>query len=373
MSSKIKISILLVSLLVTIVIIKFSFTEKELSNFALGKSTSTYFATDKNKKHIHVSNIDSLAKSKIIETWKSNGKKDVALFLGNSQTHSINQMQVGQFNYLEILDENLKNIQIVGNSLPNASLQDFLISYSYWRDILPIKNVFIPLFYDDTRENSGINNGFYPQLVKENFRFTNDIDLLNKLNKRLSLLKENLEDTANLELSTQDRSELFLNEFLYNNWNSVWGRRKDAQGYIFSNLYLLRNTLFNISPSSIRRKIPERYLNNMLALDLIINESISNDISIFLYIPPIRNDVQIPYDLEDYNLFINEAKNLSNKSDFVHFKDFSSIVPASSFGFKESTSLTGEDKEYDFMHFTFQGHKILADSLINFSTINKTK
>ena len=252
-------------------------------------------------------------------------------------------------------------------------MQDFLISYSYWRDILPIKNVFIPLFYDDTRENSGINNGFYPQLVKENFRFTNDIDLLNKLNKRLSLLKENLEDTANLELSTQDRSELFLNEFLYNNWNSVWGRRKDAQGYIFSNLYLLRNTLFNISPSSIRRKIPERYLNNMLALDLIINESISNDISIFLYIPPIRNDVQIPYDLEDYNLFINEAKNLSNKSDFVHFKDFSSIVPASSFGLKESTSLTGEDKEYDFMHFTFQGHKILADSLINFSTINKTK
>ena len=60
MSPKIKVSIYLVSLIVTIVIIKFSFTKKELSNFALGKSTSTIYATDKNKKHIHVSNIDSL-------------------------------------------------------------------------------------------------------------------------------------------------------------------------------------------------------------------------------------------------------------------------------------------------------------------------
>ena len=38
-------------------------------------NTSTYFARDINKNNIHVSNIDSIAKSKIIKTWKLNGKE----------------------------------------------------------------------------------------------------------------------------------------------------------------------------------------------------------------------------------------------------------------------------------------------------------
>lgn len=372
MSSKIKILIYLVSFLVTIVIIKFSFNEKELLNFALGKNTSTYFATDKNKNPIHVSNIDSLAKSTILKTWKSNGGKDVALVLGNSQTHSINQMQDNEFNYLEILDKDLISLQIVGNTNPNASIQDFLISYFYWKDLLPIKHVFIPLFFDDTREVNGINYDFYPQLVNENFRFPLDSDLFKNFNNSLNLMKESSNESSNTGLSTQDRSELLLNDFLYSNWNSVWGKRKDAQGFIFSKLYLLRNFIFNINPSSTRRKIPERYFNNMLALDLMIKDAISSNVNLFLYIPPIRDDAKIPYNLDDYYLFINEVRVKSEKSNFVYFKDFSSIVPSSFFGTKDATSLTSKNKELDFMHFQFKGHEILGDSLVKYY-LNSTK
>lgn len=372
MSPKIKVSIYLVSLIVTIVIIKFSFTEKELSNFALGKSTSTIYATDKNKKHIHVSNIDSLAKSKILDTWKSNGSKDVVLVLGNSQTHSINQMQDNEFNYLEILDKDLMGLQIVGNTNPNASIQDFLISYFYWKELLPIKHVFVPLFFDDTREINGINYDFYPQLVNENFRFPSNLDLFKSFNNSLSLMKKSSNESSNTGLSTQERSELLLNDFLFSNWKSVWGKRKDAQGFVFSNLYLLRNFIFNINPSSTRRKIPERYFNNMLALDLIIEDAILNTVNIFLYIPPIRDDAKIPYNLDDYYLFIDEVRAKSEKNNIVYFKNFSSIVPSSFFGSKDPTSFTSKNKELDFMHFQFKGHEILGDSLVKYY-LNSTK
>ena len=365
MSSKLKISIYLISFIISIFIIKYSFEDKNLSNLALGEDTSTYFAKNKNNNSIHVSNIDSLTKSRIIETWKNNGEKDISLVLGNSQTHSINQMQLGEFNYLEILEKNITNTQIIGNTFPNASLQDFLISYTYWKEILPIKNIFIPLFFDDTRELNGINYNFYPQLIKENFSFPADINLLKSLNYSLSLMKENSEDVSNIELSTQDKSELFINNFLNEKWSSVWPKRKDAQGFIFSRLYLLRNFIFNITPSSIRRKIPERYFNNMIALDLIINDAVSSNINTFLYIPPIRDDSEIPYDINDYNLFKNEVRVKAEVNNIIHFKDFSHIVPSTFFGTKESTTLN-KNNELDFMHFQFEGHKILGDSLVNY-------
>lgn len=108
MSSKIKILVYLISLLLSIVIIRYSFEEQDLSNLALGKHTSTYFAKNKNNNIIHVSNIDSLAKSKMIEIWMSNVEKDISLVLGNSQTNYINQMKISEYNYIEILDEKIE-------------------------------------------------------------------------------------------------------------------------------------------------------------------------------------------------------------------------------------------------------------------------
>ena len=52
-------------------------------------------------------------------------------------------------------------------------------------------------------------------------------------------------------------------------------------------------------------------------------------------------------------------------NNFIQFRDFSDIVPSSFFGTKESTTLNN-DKELDFMHFRFQGHKILADYINNY-------
>lgn len=345
--------------------VKYLFSSKDLSELALGEGTSTYFARDKYNNAIHISNIDSLSKWEVLNNWKNNGKKDVILVLGNSQTHSINQMKIGEYNYIEILRENISSFHIIGNTFPNASLQDFLISYSYWKKVLPVKSVFIPLFFDDTREINGIGFDFYPQLVEEYFQFPSDTELYMSLNNSIEGMRSNSNNDADGEVSTQEKFELLIDNFLSETFADVWPKRKDAQGFIFSSLYTLRNFVFNINPSTVRRKIPERYDNNMKALDLIIKDAVSNNISIYLYIPPIRDDHKIPYDLDDYQLFIRDVSLKAEEDNSIFFKDYSNIVPSEYFGTKESTSLSKKD-ELDFMHFRFEGHEILGDSLVNY-------
>lgn len=374
MSPKLKITFFIICLLISILIIRFINIENDFSNLALGEATSTVYAKDSEDRSIHVSVIDSLNKKTIFDTWKINGKKDVTLVLGNSQTHSINQMKVDEVNYLEFLDKQIVNRQILGNTYPNASFQDFLISYSYWKDILPVKDVIIPVFFDDMREVNGINYNFYPLLVKEGFSFSSEIELLKKLNKNFKLKSEEINGFTKEQKSTQDLTEEIFNKFLNKHWKSVWGKRKDIQSLIYSQLYLFRNYIFNITPSSIRKKIPERYFNNMSALDLIIEDALLNKINLFLYIPPIRNDVKLPYDLDDYNKFKNEIEYKSNRHNkFIHYEDFSEIVPAKFFGFKSSTTINNKSKELDFMHFQYAGHKILGNTLLNFYNSKKNK
>ena len=374
MFSKLKIIFILTSFVISILTIRSLKVDEDFSNLALGKETTTVFAKDAQDRSIHVSTIDSLNKQTILHVWNTNGNKDVSLVLGNSQTHSINQIKTNEVNYLEFLNKLIGDRQVIGNTYPNASLQDFLIAYFYWKNVLPVKDVFIPLFFDDMRELNGINYDFYPLLVNEEFSFKDNHKLFNKLNINFQSKFEDTDSFKNEEKSTQELTEEFLNEYLNNNWDSVWGKRKNVQSLFFSQLYLLRNYIFNINPSSLRNKIPERYFNNMTALDLIINDAVSSKINLFLYIPPIRNDVKLPYNLEDYHSFISEVKLKSNNySSFIHFVDFSDIVPSKFFGFKSSTSLNSNKKELDFMHFQFSGHQILGDSLLNFYNSKKNK
>ena len=47
----------------------------------------------------------------------------------------------------------------MANSFPNASIQDFLISYSYWKDYLPIK-ILLFQFLMIREKKMGLNTTF---------------------------------------------------------------------------------------------------------------------------------------------------------------------------------------------------------------------
>ena len=107
--------------------------------------------------------------------------------------------------------------------------------------------------------------------------------------------------------------------------------------------------------------IPARYEWNMKALSLIMELSELYDIQLTVYIPPLRKDVEIPYDLHEYLAFKQEVLALA-EAHKVSFADLDSIVPGELWGFKASTN-SKDEPEIDYMHFQGKGHELLANSL----------
>jgi hypothetical protein len=72
----------------------------------------------------------------------------------------------------------------------------------------------------------------------------------------------------------------------------------------------------------------------------------------------------MPYDITEYKNFKTQMRDTILNCN-GNFKNYETIVPQHFWGNKQSTSLA-KKTEIDFMHFKFEGHKILSDSLSNF-------
>ena len=59
-------------------------------------------------------------------------------------------------------------------------------------------------------------------------------------------------------LSIQDKSESILNNRLEEMW-SLWNKRSDLRGDIYNSLYRLRNYIFQIDPTTIRKCYLSQY------------------------------------------------------------------------------------------------------------------
>ena len=347
--------------------------DRKFEDLALGTETVTYNAVDENRKPIHIQRSNEEESTRLLEAWKERGSKPVILFLGNSQTHSINQQKEGEINFIEILYKNRTNQQedIVCISLPNAGLQEFYLTYKYWNKVLPIKAIVVPVFMDDLRED-GIRDVFFAELIATKFQLSDTADNISqKINKELRLnwthnlsVKQLVGELDKLDLpeTLQEKSETYLNGQLENR-SKAWVNRPNVRGEFFNGLYKLRNTVFGIKASTIRKMIPQRYKLNMHALELLTDDCVVKGKKVILYIPPIRSDVVLPYNENEYQQFKIEVEKLAIKNpQSVYFKNYETILPGKLWGYKAATSLNSE-KEIDYMHFQFKGHQILADSL----------
>lgn len=77
-----------------------------------------------------------------------------------------------------------------------------------------------------------------------------------------------------------------------------------------------------------------------------------------MYIPPIRNDVAVPYDMAAYEKFKHKLRDIAAKNNLA-FADLENVVASSEWGTKNSATLGG-GKELDFMHFSYAGHQKMA-------------
>ena len=365
---------LLVATAVAYIVISYFFGgTRNFENLALGTETSSYNAVDSLGNAIHIQRTDNQEGQALVKTWKLHGGKPGVLTLGNSQTHSINQLKSGEVNYVELL-HNMKvfsGYDILSISLPNASIQEMYLAYEDWREILPIHTVIIPVFMDDFRED-GIRDVYFQELIEQKFQIPDStVRISQKINQELSSYWLAESESAGIASTTevlvddsrlQDKSERFLNNLL-DERSIVWANRPNVRGELFNWLYKLRNTLLNINASTTRKVIPQRWDNNMQALKQFTANCAHQRVKVIVYIPPIRWDAKLPYDEIDYRNFKSAVKQVFEESNAQGvFKNFETIVPAEFWGYKAATNLRAE-REVDYMHFRYEGHQIMRDSL----------
>lgn len=339
----------------------------KFEDLALGENNAPYYSK-LNGVSIHCTGLNDL--EDCVSGYKVNGvAMDPVIWLGNSQLHAINQYKDNDSTASQELHIKLKknNQYLITFSQPNSNLQEHYLLFNHLLNELPIKLLILPIVFDDLRED-GIRDNLLNAINNQK----SQIELkMSQTGKNIIKIFENKISENDLDSSYktfQDRSESFLNKNLEKIW-PIWEKRGELRANIFHKIYLFRNTLFGINPSTIRRIIPDNYDKNLKALEDIYNLSKKNDIQILSYIVPLRNDVKVPYDINDYQKFINEVELLSSSYNNIYFYNLDHIVPGKYWGTKSSTNLTGEN-ELDFMHFTSEGHKILAEQIHKLINLN---
>ena len=99
----------------------------------------------------------------------------------------------------------------------------------------------------------------------------------------------------------------------------------------------------------------------MAAVETLLESAAEAGIQVLVYVVPLRSDLEIPYDVDEYRSFKRELAGLANLHGAT-FADLDMLVPAEHWGEKLSTSLAGQ-AEIDFMHFRGAGHRLLARAL----------
>ena len=334
-------------------------TKQGVEDFALGPYTSSYRAEIEGRP-IHCSTLPS--GEKCVAAAKVRGQDRAVLWLGNSQVHGVNAYAPGQDTAAVTLFEHFRGrgVEVQTFSQANANLQEHYVLFEWLRPQLPLAGVVVGLCYDDTREGN-LRGGIAPALDESPVRAG-----LAKTVFGRALLERHDEkatagdDAAALDGTLQARSEAALTGWLMEH-SALWRARTAARGRVYVSLFQLRNAAFNITPTSKRPKIPARYRDNLDALAAFLERAQAEGVPVQLYIAPIRNDLPLPYDMDDYRAFKDDTRALAERFG-ARWADLEGVVPTADWGQKGTTRLGGGG-EVDFMHFKATGHARLAAHL----------
>lgn len=337
--------------------IGFSARDQRFEDFALGEATTSVYASVDGAP-IHCQSVEDAAGC--LSGHALRGARPVALWLGNSQVHAVNQLKPGEENAPPILFRRLagRGLELITFSQPNANLQEHLVLFTYLAARLPVRQLVLSVVFDDLRE-VGIRAAIAPALQDpEVIARLERHEIGGKIIARSGKLAAG--DLAALDQTVQEVSEKALTRWLEEH-STLWALRPQARGALFSNLYLLRNTLFGITAQSQRKMIPGRMAMNLAAGRALLADARERGISVLVYVVPLRGDVAAPYVETEYAHFKREIEALA-RSEGAAFANLESLVPAPLWGEKSSTNLEA-GAELDFMHFQAGGHALLAEKL----------
>jgi len=333
--------------------------DSKFDEFALGKETVSLYAR-LGDFPIHCRTPRDGAAC--INGFKARGAKRAALWLGNSQIHAVNQLQEGQETAPLQLFGKLRDhgLDLITFSQPNANLQEHYVLFEYLRHHLPIDLLILSLLFDDMRETGlrpPIKNVTANPEVTQALRSSGMGQLVNNNSGSQDAAGN---DLAALVDTAQERSEIALNSWL-DSHSRLWGARPEVRGKLFVSLHRLRNYVLGITPSSKRKVIRGPYELNRKALEALLGSANAVGIKVFLYIVPLRSDLESPYVPAEYEAYKAEMLAIADAIN-VPILNLEDLVPGEHWGTKDSTTMGG-GAEIDFQHFRAPGHQLLADAI----------
>lgn len=299
-----------------------------------------------------------------LEGIKTRRARNQVIWFGNSQLHSINNYHPGEQSAPALLSVKLaqRGFDLVTLSQPNANLQEQFVMFEYLRSKVALKQIILPVVFDDLREN-GLREEIVKLLDDEKCRAIllgsdSGRHLIAKYGPHAKVESQGVQKA----LTPQEMVEARLNDAL-TGWLPIWAARPEMRGDIFVGLYRLRNTVFGITPSTKRKMILGRYADNMAALGALLKSASDAGIPVLMYVAPVGVDNigERPYVESEYRRSKAEIEILT-KQYGANFQNLENLVPAALWGAKDSTSFA-KRTELDFMHFTSAGHTVLADRI----------
>ena len=286
--------------------------------------------------------------------------RKVALWLGNSQLHSINDQKPGDHlapYWLRKASQCPNEFVPLGISLPNSDLQEYLVLAHYVTARLPISQLIICLTFDKLREDS-LRNEFADLISDED-----------RKQMRTDALARSIVERAEAEWHTSSSGsggggplEGFVQKHVEDGLNAVlsresrmWAQRANLQNALLFDLYFARNDLLGIQPNTVRKMIPLRYQRNMAALRSLLDNMRAARIPVLAYIAPVRQIPAPPYDPVEYEAWKRVVAGLAQETG-IRLMNLEKLVPDDQWG-----SYHGDD--VDFMHFRGKGHQLLAEAI----------
>jgi hypothetical protein len=140
------------------------------------------------------------------------------------------------------------------------------------------------------------------------------------------------------------------------NWLPVVSARSDLNAGIQLQLFLLRNWLLDIKPTSKRPVIEGRYQMNREFLGMMEEIARRGDVKLVFYVIPLNPLAENPFIPEQYVGFKAWLEKFCRDRD-VPFANFENVVPSEAWG----EFMGGPD----FKHFREEGHRLTASALLD--------
>ena len=339
--------------------IAFGGRQTNFDELAVGELGTSIYANHRGHP-IHCKGVSDA--SDCVEGARARRHPAAALWLGNSQVHSVMQLQPDEESAPPQLFRRLEphGIDLLTFTQPNANLQEHYVLYEYLRQRVPLEILILGVVFDDLRE-TGLRADIEAAVEDPAVRAQLE---RSEVGRRLLDDEGQVQiaggDLAGVSDTFQEHSERWVNEWLEAHV-PLWQLRPEARGSLFRELYRLRNTVFGITPQTKRRTIRGRYQANMAAVETLLGSAAEAGIDVLVYVVPLRGDLDIPYDVDEYRSFKRELARRTREHGAT-FADLDKLVPPEHWGEKSSTSLA-DQAELDFMHFRATGHALLARAL----------